>query len=79
MDGFVKEHGTNHAKELLQGAGLPRSYKNANESAWTIMFLDEILCVNETKGNDIRVAFDNFVRSMHGEKQAAKVSKCDGN
>ena len=68
MDGFVQEHGTSQAKELLQGAGLPRSYKNVNESAWTIMFLDEIMGVNHTQGNDIRVALDNFVREMHGKK-----------
>ena len=32
------------------------------------MFLDEILGMNETKGNDMRKAFDNFVRDFHFNK-----------
>lgn len=70
IGGFVQEHGNNKAKELLQGAGLDKSYKNPDEKAWTIMFLDEIMGVNVTKGNDIRVEFDNFVREMHHKKVA---------
>jgi hypothetical protein len=69
MDGFVQEHGKEQALELLQGSGLPKGYKNRNESAWTIMFLDEILGMNNTKGNDIRVAFDTFVRDFHNKKK----------
>ena len=68
FQGFVNTHGVEKAKELLQDAGLPKSYTNANDKAWTIMFLNEILQMNETKGNDVRVAFDNFVREMHTPK-----------
>ncbi|KAG7345954.1 hypothetical protein IV203_005021 [Nitzschia inconspicua] len=39
-----------------------------NALNWTILFLDEILAVNETKGNDNRVAFDSFVRDFHLRK-----------
>ena len=69
FSGFVQEHGQEKAKALLEGAGLPKGYKNPNETAWTIMFLDEILSVNKTYGNDVRVEFDNFVRSMHKGKK----------
>jgi hypothetical protein len=69
MDGFVREQGKEQAQGLLQGSGLPKGYKNRNESAWTIMFLDEILGMNETKGNDIRIAFDTFVRDFHNKKK----------
>lgn len=74
IEGFVKTHGEETAKALLQGAGLPRGFKNTNANGgvstnWTIMFLDEILSVNQTKGNDSRVAFDNFVRDFHFNKK----------
>ena len=36
------------------------------------MFLDEILSMNETKGNDSRIAFDNFVRQFHKNNQSAE-------
>ena len=36
------------------------------------MFLDEILGMNETKGNDNRVAFDNFVRNFHANNQSSE-------
>lgn len=65
IDGFVNQHGEEKAKDLLQGAGLPRGFNAENRKSWTIKFLDEILAVNETKGNDSRVAFDNFVRDFH--------------
>jgi len=65
ISGFVEKHGPK-AKELLQGAGLPRGYQAPDQSKnWTIMFLNDILSVNETKGNDNRVAFDNFVRDIY--------------
>ena len=78
IDGFIEKHGEENAKELLRGAGLPKGFhtKNAakgdiggSEKNWTIMFLDEILSVNETKGNDARVAFDTFVRDFHFNKK----------
>jgi hypothetical protein len=69
IGGFVKTHGESKANELLQGAGLPRGFNAADGKNWTIMFLDEILSVNETKGNDSRVAFDNFVRDFHFNKK----------
>ena len=58
----------------MNGAGLPRGYTNTYQQAgnWTIMFLDEILGVNETKGNDNRVAFDNFVRNFHQNNQSSE-------
>lgn len=68
IGGFVQQHGPDQAAQLLQGAGLPRGYQHPTDKAtknWTIMFLDEILSVNQTKGNDNRVAFDNFVRDFH--------------
>jgi len=76
ISGFVERHGDETAKRLLQGAGLPKKdYKDNNDPTittdgknWTIMFLDEILSVNKTKGNDARVAFDNFVRDFHFNK-----------
>jgi hypothetical protein len=68
IGGFVQTHGEERAKNLLQGAGLPRGYSANSNANWTIMFLDEILSVNETKGNDNRVAFDNFVRDFHFNK-----------
>lgn len=67
ISGFVDTHGTDKATELLQGSGLPRGYQNASKN-WTILFLDEILGVNETKGNENRVAFDTFVRDFHFHK-----------
>ncbi|KAG7365486.1 glycosyl transferase family 2 protein [Nitzschia inconspicua] len=80
--GFVKTHGPDKSKELLQGSGLPprgyqaaasnpnnnNNYYYSNTLNWTILFLDEILGVNETKGNDNRVAFDSFVRDFHLRK-----------
>jgi len=70
VSGFVETHGTDKAKELLQGSGLPRGYQASldNNKNWTIMFLDEILGMNETKGNENRVAFDSFVRDFHFNK-----------
>lgn len=72
IKGFVEKHGTKTAQELLKGAGLPPGYKDAkveNGKNWTIMFLDEILSANETKGNDSRRSFDNFVRDFHLNRQ----------
>lgn len=67
----MEKHGPDKATELLQDAGLPRGMKG-NDKNWTIMFLDEILSVNKTEGNPMRVAFDNFVRDFHfNEKQEA--------
>jgi hypothetical protein len=68
VDGFVETHGKDKAKELLKGAGLPRGYEGTGKN-WTIMFIDEILGMNETKGNDMRIAFDNFVRDFHKNNQ----------
>lgn len=82
IDGFVEQHGEENAKELLRGAGLPKGFRSSlakdgdnggNEKNWTIMFLDEILSVNQTTGNDARVAFDTFVRDFHfNKKQSTK-------
>jgi hypothetical protein len=71
IGGFVETHGTKKAKELLHGSGLPKGYKGTDGKNWTIMFLDEILGMNETTGNDVRVQFDNFVRDMHLNKKEA--------
>jgi hypothetical protein len=68
MGGFVAQQGAARAHELLQGAGLPRGYHDPSGKNWTILFLDEILGVNETQGNENRVAFDNFVRDFHFKK-----------
>jgi hypothetical protein len=62
--GFVESQGKEQAQQLLDGAGLPKGYQS-NGKNWTIMFLDEILGMNETKGNDARVQFDTFVRDFH--------------
>lgn len=67
VGGFVESHGPEKATELLEGAGLARGMQG-NDKNWTIMFLDEILSVNETEGNPIRIAFDNFVRDFHFNK-----------
>lgn len=69
MAGFVESQGPEKARELLEGAGLSRGDQGNNKN-WTILFLDEILSVNETEGNPSRVAFDNFVRDFHENKNA---------
>lgn len=74
IKGFVEEHGPEQAKKLLAGTGLPPGYKgedgvDGGVKNWTIMFLDEILGANETQGNDMRKAFDNFVRDFHFNKK----------
>jgi hypothetical protein len=64
---FVQRHGHDKAKDLLKYAGLPKTYKNPNATAWTILFLKEILGRNETvQGNDSRRSFDGFVRKRYG-------------
>lgn len=70
VDGFVQTHGHDKASNLLQGAGLPRGFQAAAAQGknWTIKFLGDILSANQTKGNDSRVAFDNFVRDFHFRK-----------
>mmetsp|Transcript_618 Transcript_618/g.1591 ORF Transcript_618/g.1591 Transcript_618/m.1591 type:complete len:551 (-) Transcript_618:70-1722(-) len=68
VEGFAEKHGPKEARELLKGAGLPPGYDTGNGKNWTIMFLDEILSANETKGNDIRKSFDSFVRDFHLNK-----------
>ena len=67
LGGFVAKHGDDKAKSLLKGSGLPKGYSNdSTKKNWTIMFIDEILGVNETKGGgDARVGFDNFVRKFY--------------
>jgi hypothetical protein len=50
--------------ELLHGAGLARGMQG-NGKNWTIMFIDRILNDTKTEGNDMRKAFDNFVRDFH--------------
>lgn len=68
INGFFETHGKKKAKELLKGAGLPRGFQGTGKN-WTIMFLDEILGMNETTGNDMRIQFDNFVRDFHKNNQ----------
>jgi hypothetical protein len=64
---FVESHGPEKASELLDGAGLARGLQG-NSKNWTIMFIDRILNDTKTEGNDMRVAFDNFVRDFHFKK-----------
>jgi hypothetical protein len=71
IGGFVETHGAAKSKELLKGAGLPRGFVSSIGN-WTIIFLDEILGMNETKGNEMRVAFDNFVRGFHQNNQSSE-------
>jgi hypothetical protein len=65
ITGFVETHGSKKAKALLHGSGLPKGHSGTGDKNWTIMFLDEILGMNETTGNDVHVQFDNFVRDLH--------------
>jgi hypothetical protein len=78
VSGFVESHGTEKANDLLRGAGLPRGYSHDNNNNWTIIFLDEILGMNETVGNDARVAFDTFVRDFHHNNQSTEGLKLYG-
>jgi hypothetical protein len=71
LDGFVQEHGPDKAKELLDGAGLPDGYQNANDNdgrGWGLSpdKLDKILSSDKTVANDNKmVAFDAWVRDKY--------------
>jgi hypothetical protein len=66
LSGFVETHGHKKAKFLLQGAGLPKTYRNKNETAWRSMWIEEILQSNETEGtNPKNIEFDNFIREKY--------------
>ena len=68
LGGFVSEHGTDKAKELLRFAGLPRGYKNTNYTAWRLLpdKLAKILSTDVTKANDSKAkAFDAWVRKKY--------------
>ena len=63
LGGFVKANGYNTAKDLLWGAGLPKSFRNGNETAWRSMWINDILKSNRTEGtNPKNHEFDAFVR-----------------
>ncbi|CAB9529743.1 expressed unknown protein [Seminavis robusta] len=63
LDGLVQTEGYDKAKELLHGAGLPKSYRNQNDTAWRSMWVQDILQKNETEGTNPRNhEFDAFVR-----------------
>jgi hypothetical protein len=63
LHGFVKANGQDTAKELLYGAGLPKSYRNRNETGWRSMWIEDILKTNQTEGtNPKNHEFDAFVR-----------------
>lgn len=66
LSGFVETHGEETAKQLLQGAGLPKSYRNRDEIAWRSMWINDILNSNETEGTNPRYhEFDAFVRQRY--------------
>jgi hypothetical protein len=73
LDGFVREHGPDKAKELLDGAGLPEGYRNVNTNpndtrGWGLLpdKLDKILSTDKTVTNDNKmVAFDAWVRDKY--------------
>jgi hypothetical protein len=71
LDGFVRDHGPDKAKELLEGAGLPEGYHNTNTNdgrGWGLLpdKLDKILSTDKTVANDNKmVAFDAWVRDKY--------------
>jgi hypothetical protein len=69
LGGFVEAHGEEKTKSLLQGAGLPKSYRNKNDTAWRSMWIDDILKSNETEGtNPKNLLFDTFIREKYAGK-----------
>lgn len=76
LSGFVKQHGTTTAQELLEGVGLPKGYKNVNDTAWTLLpdKLEKILTTDVTVANDNkRVAFDAWVRQKYGKERRKRL------
>jgi len=70
LEGFVRNVGNDKAKELLKDAGLPKGYRNVNESAWFLLpdKLHTILNNTSTLTNDNkRSAFDTWVREKYGK------------
>ena len=66
LEGFVNQHGARKTKSLLQGVGLPKDYKNTNNTAWKFQWIDRILERNETEGtNPKNHEFDEFIRSRY--------------
>ena len=66
LSGFVETHGPDKAKSLLQGVGLPKNYRNKNETAWKSAWVEDILKSNETEGtNPKNHVFDEFVRRKY--------------
>ena len=72
LDGFVKAHGKEATKSLLQGVGLPKDYKNLNETKWKFQWIDDILQRNETEGtNPKSQEFEEFIRRRYRNLTAA--------
>lgn len=66
LSGFVRTHGAANAKSLLKDVGLPETYHNPNETAWTNMWVKDILETNDTEGtNPKNHEFDEFVRRKY--------------
>ena len=68
LRGFVETEGQETAQSLLQGAGLPKNYRNRNGSAWTLLpdKLNAIIRKNESTTNDAKLLhFENWVRQKY--------------
>ena len=70
MDGFIKKHGPQKTKELLQGAGLPRDFINPIGHNYTYDYRHLHQVLNSTTRQDsnkkeMQLAFDKFVLQMH--------------
>jgi hypothetical protein len=68
LQGFVKKHGTRRAQELLKNAGLPKNYRNKNDTKWTLLpdRLEKIMSTNVTVGNDNKqIVFEDWVREKY--------------
>jgi hypothetical protein len=74
VGGFVNSHGPEKVTELLEGAGLARGMQG-NDKNWTSMLKHEILSASNTKGDDSKVSFANFVRDFHSKKNHKSIEK----
>jgi hypothetical protein len=68
LQGFVQTHGTRRAQKLLQDAGLPKNYRNKNDTKWTLLpdRLESILRSNVTASSDNKqIQFEDWVREKY--------------
>jgi hypothetical protein len=68
LQGFVQTHGTRRAQELLQDAGLPKNYRNSNDTKWTLLpdRLESIMSSSVTASSDNKlIAFEDWVREKY--------------